>query len=548
VFSKLVFLLFFLGSTILVFGQKGLNLPVESILDTIPKEKLRGNLYPWRSNIDVLHYTIDLSVQPHRQWIGGSCKISFLVKKPTSILQWEADSALEIQAINWAKATEYSFKIKRIPGFIFLLFDKPLPSGKQNLAFKYAGYPRKAKKAPWDGGFVWQTDSLGYPWVGLAVEGEGANLWYPCKDHLSDKATYFVACKVPKPLKFIGNGNLAKEESSADSTSYSWNVTYPAPTYSISLNIGNYCQLKNEMEGKKGTLKLDYYVLKQDSLKAVNYFNAEVKPMIVAIEKRIAPYPFYNDGYALIQTPYWGMEHQSGIAYGNKFKKNSVGMDFIIVHESAHEWWGNSLSCSDHALMFIQEGYCTYSEIMYLEEVKGKAEVNEWLQHHKNLILNRQPMLGPQKVNYLDNDTDIYYKYALMLHTLRAMVGEKKFNNYWKSFYSDFKNKSVTLDQFNNVNEKYLGKSYQKLIKYYITHTAYPSLQVFYGKGKLYFRWNRLNFSGIHLPVTLNNTPITISPKATWQSIAYPKKVKMNSIAINPYLLIEINELHSLLK
>jgi aminopeptidase N len=510
-------------------------------IENIAPDSLRGHLYPWRAAIDVLSYNVNLEVKPQTKSINGFVIINFKVVKPTTLLQWDLDTALKLTYLSSSNSVLSKALVKRKQNAIFLKTNSALKKGNYTITLHYSGKPKESKQPPWDGGFIWKTDSTGAPWIGLAVEGEGASLWFPCKDHLSDKASFFVTCTVPKPLIYVGNGRqilLLETDSTSIAT---WSISDKAPTYSISLNIGRYEHISDSMQGQKGKLKLDYYVLPEKLEKAKSYFSKEVKPMINAFEKRLGPYPFYSDGYALIQTPYWGMEHQSGIAYGNNFVKNEADMDFIIVHESAHEWWGNSLSCADHANMFIQEGYCTYSEFLYLEETKTPKEVELWLKHHYNQIRNKQPMRGPEHINYLDTDTDIYYKYALVLHTLRHLIGEEKFNNYLKNLYKSGRFRSITYEQFQAINNKYLGEKYAKLLEWYITQTQYPTIKYKKTEKGVYIRWETANFEGIAVPILLQNKTLKVVPTSNWQKIA-PPATEIEIKLAKPYLLFNLQQ------
>jgi aminopeptidase N len=526
---------------LLLVAFKGKAQTIQDV-EKIPSDSLRGHLYPWRAAIDVLNYNINLEVKPKTKTINGFVTISFKVLKPTKLLQWDLDTALQISHITSKNPTISQASIKRKHSAVFLQTNSVLTKGIYKIILHYAGKPKESKQPPWDGGFVWKTDSIGTPWIGLAVEGEGASLWFPCKDHLSDKATFIVTCTAPKPLKYIGNGKQFSYHETDTTTTTTWGVAAQAPTYSISLNIGRYQHIPDSMIGLKGKLNLDYYVLPENIEKAKTYFSKEVKPMITAFEKRLGPYPFYADGYALIQTPYWGMEHQSGIAYGNNFVKNKANMDFIIVHESAHEWWGNSLSCSDHANMFIQEGYCTYSEFLYLEETKTHEEIEIWLKHHYNQIRNKYPMRGPEHINYLNSDTDIYYKYALVLYTIRQLIGDTKFNDYLKNFYNSGKNKSITYAQFQASNTKYLGKKYAKLLEWYITNSQLPTIQYKKTKNGVYIRWDVTKLSNIAIPIEVQHITRDVSLSNTWQKIA-PSAPNIEIKLAKPYLLFNLQQI-----
>ncbi|HXA01346.1 MAG TPA: M1 family aminopeptidase, partial [Cytophagaceae bacterium] len=289
-----------------------------------------------------------------------------------------------------------SISFKRDSNAVYIQFASTQQKGKEDsITIYYSGSPHIAANPPWDGGIVWSKDSLGRPWAAVACEAIGASVWWPCKDHLSDEPdSMSMSFIVPEGLSCISNGNLTGVFTIPGKSIYSWMVHYPINNYNVTFYIGHYSHFNDSLKNKEGkTLGLDYYVLDYNLSKAKKHFDI-VKPMLLCYENLFGPYPFYRDGYALVEAPYWGMEHQGAIAYGNHFKTDMPGLDYIIVHESAHEWWGNSLSVADHGEMWIHEAFATYSEALVIERLHNYNTSLQYLADQKLNIKNQEPILG----------------------------------------------------------------------------------------------------------------------------------------------------------
>ncbi|PDH46925.1 MAG: aminopeptidase, partial [Bacteroidetes bacterium MED-G21] len=353
--------------------------------------------------------------------------VCFTVLSKSQIMQLDLFEHMIIDSIIYRNETCTYF---REYDAFFIKFPETFKVGTQHqVRVYYHGSPIEALNPPWDGGFVWKEDTAGLPWVGVACQGMGASSWWPCKDHLSDKPdSVRVTCSVPKELRFVGNGNLESDFEEAEKRISTWKVSYPINTYNISLNIANYSHLKDEYVSNLDTLSLDYYVLKGNEKIAQKQFE-QVKPMLAVYEVLFGPYPFWDDGYALVETSYLGMEHQSAIAYGNKFMPGYLGrypgdmdFDFIVIHESGHEYWGNSVSMNDIADMWIHESFCTYSEALYVEKIYGYEKMLAYLVYQRDFIDGGSPILGHRDVNSEGNSIDMYYKGSWMLHSIRNTI------------------------------------------------------------------------------------------------------------------------------
>lgn len=411
------------------------------------QDSLRGSLREERTCFDVNYYDLAVNINPSNQSISGCNKIYFTTTKATQKIQIDLFSNLNIISIRLKNNAVTYIRDKNA---VFVYFKKTLQANeKYCLTIKYDGKPVKAQNPPWDGGFVWTKDSKKQHWIALACEGTGASCWFPNKDHLSDEPdSASITVTVPKGLMCVSNGKLRKTSHNNLTSTYYWHVQYPINNYNITINIANYKTIHDTFTSSDGQkLDLNYYVFEENLAKAKTHFQ-QVKPMLQCYEKYFGKYPFYNDGYALVETPYWGMEHQSAIAYGNRFKNNEYDFDFIIIHESGHEWFGNSLSCNDPAEMWIHESFTTYMESIYVEETLGRKKSEEYLEEQSKKIRNKVPLIGPSGVNYQHPDSDIYYKGTWMLHKIRQKINN---DTIWfsalKSLAEHFKIANVNTQQ-----------------------------------------------------------------------------------------------------
>ncbi|MEM9929625.1 MAG: M1 family metallopeptidase, partial [Bacteroidota bacterium] len=376
-------------------------------------DTLRGALRPERTCFDVTYYELHLEVTPTERSIEGHVNMDYRVVQPTKRLQIDL---FENMAIDSIKQAGELLSYDRVANAVFVDLPYRLSANSlHRMTIWYGGQPTAAKNAPWDGGFVWSLDHHDRTWVGVACEGTGASLWWPNKDHLSDEPdSMLVSVTVPKRLFVASNGNLREEVELENNYQkrYDWFISYPINNYNVSLGIGSYIHFDSTYVAFDGeVLDLDYYVLDYNEERARKQFR-QVGPMLAAFEHYFGKYPFWEDGYALIETPYLGMEHQSGIAYGNRYMRGYLGglipddmdWDFIIIHESGHEYFGNSVSVADHAEMWIHESFATYMEALYVECTAGYEDAVRYLSVFRSYptIRNQEPILGPTEVNWED--------------------------------------------------------------------------------------------------------------------------------------------------
>ncbi len=449
-------------------------------------DTLRGKLTKERTCYDVTYYELNLAVDITKKFIKGFVDISFDVVEDFDLMQVDLYKNMDIHEITHAGQP---VTFHRLHNAVFIYLSDALKKGdKETIRVAYEGYPTSANNPPWDGGFIWEKDEQVRPWVGVACEGDGASLWWPNKDHLSDEPdSMSINIAVPNGLTCVANGNLRnKSPYTSEYTLWEWFVSYPINNYNVSVNIGNYAHFSDTYIAIDGdSLALDYYVLDYNLEKAKKHFE-QVKPMLACYEKYFGKYPFWNDGFALVESPYLGMEHQSAIAYGNNYMRGYRGgmiprdmdWDFLIIHESGHEYFGNSVSTKDHCDMWIHEAFTTYMEALYVECLFSYEDALRYLDGQRHFIRNFEPIVGPRDVNW-DNWTssDHYFKGSWILHTFRHVVDDdEKWFGFLRAYYDKFKYTTTTTDEFLVFVNQYFRKDYSKLFEQYLFHAGLPRL------------------------------------------------------------------------
>ncbi|PKR79748.1 peptidase M1 [Brumimicrobium salinarum] len=509
------------------------------------KDSLRGGLRPERVNFDVLKYNLNVKVDPQKKYISGYNKITFKILKKLPVMQLDLFSNMIIDSIIYKNQ---NVKYKRKHNAVFLHFENPLAVGlTDSLVFYYAGYPVEAKNPPWDGGFVFEKDNNGKDWVSVAVQGTGASLWYPNKDHQSDQpeeAEIHVAA--PNGLMNVSNGRLIDSQPQDDGTTiWSWRVTYPINNYNIILNIGDYVHFSDTFRD----LDLNYYVLSYQLEKAKKHFE-EVKPMMACFYEHFGEYPFKEDAYKLVESPYLGMEHQSAIAYGNKFLLGNEGADmsltgiglkwdFIIIHETAHEWFGNSITASDIADMWIHEAFASYAEAVYIECRWGKSAALDYLKGMRaTMIYNQAPIIGDPGVNS-EGSVDMYYKGANMLNTLRSVIDDDQ--QWWdliKSFSETFNDSITNTDEVISFFDDHTKVSLSPIFRHYLLHAEIPTLQFKKENKKVFYRWKPIE-EDFEMPVDLiiNKSLFQLQPNNNWNVLKQVKTIKDHQLNENKYYI-----------
>lgn len=527
-------ILFLILSISTAIGQGSENGSFYDSFEFNEQDSIRGALRLERSCYDVLYYDLSVDIDPREKSLIGSNIMTFKYLEKSKQIQLDLFKNMIVDEII-IDGEACSFK----PKYDALFIDIPdLVVGQDyQLKIKYQGMPIEANMPPWDGGFVWSEDERGTPWVGVACEGTGASLWWPNKDHLSDEPDSMrINITVPSELMAVSNGNLIETIEGKEKSTYVWNVSYPINNYNVSINVGDYIHFSDEyVSPAQGKLACDYYVL-NGNLKVAKEHFSQVEGVLEAFENYFGPYPFWRDGYALIETPYLGMEHQSGIAYGNQYKRGYLGSmipqdmnwDYIIVHETGHEYWGNSISVKDHADMWIHEGFTTYMEALYVEYHYGREAVDRYLAGQRNFIQNTKPVQGPRDVNFEDfGGSDHYYKGSYMLHTLRHVINDDE--TWWgllRAVYEEFKFSTVESEQIIDYISDYCTADYHQFFEQYLDYGPLPILECqLKQKGKhlvAAYRWNS-PIDDFSMPIEIGDekNPTRLECTTEWSELKF---------------------------
>ncbi len=498
-------------------------------------DTLFGSNTPQRAWWDVQRYDILVTPDYDKKTITGKTTITYTViaDQPNDYLQLDLQNPLQIDRIvyNGKTSIDYSRKPSyHEGGHWFLALPKAPKGSTQTLAISYHGKPKEAINPPWEGGWVWAKDGQGRPWMSVACEDDGASIWFPCKDLWSDEPDKgaSLSINVPDSLVAVGNGRLKNKTVVNRRATFTWEVTSPINAYNIVPYIGHYVSWSDTLAGEKGKLDLGYWVLDYDAPRAKKQFQ-QVKPALRTFEHWFGPYPFYEDSYKLVEAPYLGMEHQSAVAYGNQFLNGYLGSDlsgtgwgskwdYIIVHESGHEWFGNNITAKDVADMWVHEGFTDYSETLFVDDYYGTQAGNEYVQGLRKGIVNNRPVIGPYGVHKSGSD-DMYNKGANLIHTIRQIIDDdEKFRLILRGLNRDFYHQTVTSKQVEDYISRQSGKDLGKVFDQYLRTTLIPVLEYKQDGNDVQYRWTN-TVTGFGMPVKLT-TGQWITPSATWQTIA----------------------------
>lgn len=500
-------------------------------------DTLRGSITPERAWWNLLHY--DIQVRPNLvdKTIQGTVAIQFKVLTKGKRMQIDLQQPLIIDSVIYSGKTKQILSFTREGNAAMVNMPNDLKVNTEGLVqVHYHGVPRAAIRAPWDGGISWTKDELGNPFVATSCQGLGASVWWPCKDHQYDEPEkgVTISVRVPDTLMNVSNGRLVNTIQHNDATkSWVWQVTEPINNYSVSMNIGKYIHMQDDFNGEAGKLSLDYYVLPQNKQGAERQF-AQVKPMLECFEYWFGKYPFYKDGFKLVEVPYLGMEHQSNVAYGNKYMNGYLGRDlsgtgwglkwdFIVVHESGHEWFGNNITSKDIADMWIHEGFTNYSETLFTQWLSGKEAGSAYNKGARKNIRNDKPILGIYNVHNTGSG-DMYPKASAMLHSIRmSMNNDEKFRQLLRHLNKKFYHQIVTTSMIEKEISLFAGYSVKSIFTQYLTTTQVPSFDYKLssdGRTLSYRYSNAVNNFYMPLQVKTNNGYLILKPQVnTWQTV-----------------------------
>lgn len=495
-------------------------------------DSLRGSITPERAWWDLTYYHLNVEVIPEDKRIVGSNKIQYKVIKTHDELQVDLQPPLKITKVVQGNK-ELLFRSEKNAHFISLE-EKQNEGEVKELVIYYEGQPREAVRAPWDGGFSWKKDKNNNDFIATSCQGLGASVWWPCKDHMYDEVDSMdISVEVPETLSDVSNGRLIgiDHDKKKKTKTFHWTVKNPINNYGVNLNIGDYVNWNETYAGEKGSLEISYWALRQDEDKARKQFQ-EVPRMLEAFEYWFGPYPFYEDGFKLVQAPYLGMEHQSSVTYGNGFQNGYLGrdlsstgwglkFDFIIVHESGHEWFANNITFKDMADMWVHESFTNYSESIFLDYFFGKEAGQEYVRGTRSQIGNVKPMIGPYGVNYDGYPGDVYYKGGNMLNTLRTIVNnDEKWRGVLRGLGETFYHQTVTSSEVESFMATFLGLDLDSFFNQYLRDKRLPTLEYYFKDNQLYYRWmNTISSFDMPIDVSLNGVYQRISPTSRWSSM-----------------------------
>ncbi|WP_161890339.1 M1 family metallopeptidase [Pontibacter russatus] len=515
------------------------------------QDTLRGSITKERAWWDLTYYHLDVQVNPADSTIRGVNTVQYRVLEPNQTLQLDLQAPMEIEK---AVQNGQELKFRRDGNAYFFQVGANGQKGDVNeLKVFFGGQPVVSENPPWSGGLTWKKDANGNPFVANSNQGDGASLWWPCKDHMYDEPdSMLISVTVPKHLMDVSNGKLRGVETRNDSTkTYHWFVSNPINNYGVNISVGDYAHFSEVYKGEKGPLNCDYYVLKENLEKAKSQFK-DVPRMLQAFEHWFGPYPFYEDGFKLIEVPYLGMEHQSAVTYGNGFQNGYRGrdlsgtgwglkFDFIIIHESGHEWFANNITYRDIADMWIHESFTNYSEGLFVEYHYGKEAGNAYVIGTRSGIKNDKPIIGTYEVNSRGSG-DMYPKGGNMLHTLRQVVNDDgKWRSILRGLNRDFYHQTVTTQQIEGYLSKHTGRNLSAFFDQYLRDVRIPKLEYQYAGNKLRYRWSN-SVAGFDMPVlvTLGGKEKWLEPTTAWQEI---KTGKNNApLKVDPNFYVEAAE------
>lgn len=493
------------------------------------QDTLRGSVGEGRAWWNATHYAISVTPDYTTKTIKGSNIIDFKVLKPGTTMQIDLQEPMQLDA---AVTGNQSLSFKREGNVYWISFPKEQATGTQtSVTLQFSGKPREAIRPPWDGGWIWKKDENGSPWMSVACQGLGASVWYPCKDHQSDEPdSASLTMIVPDTLVAVGNGRLREVKTvGTHQKSYTWAVRNPINNYNIIPYIGKYVNFTEVIDGEKGKLDCSYWVLDHDLVKAKEQFK-QAAQMIKCFEHWFGPYPFYEDSYKLVQSPHLGMEHQSAVGYGNKFQNGYLGRDlsgsgwglkwdFIIVHESGHEWFANNVTTNDIADMWVHEGFTNYSETLFTTCQFGVEAGNDYVIGTRKNIQNDIPIIGHYGVNQ-EGSGDMYYKGGNLLHTIRQVINnDEKFRQILRGLNKDFYHSTVDSKQVEAYISEKAGFDFSKIFDQYLRTTTVPTFE--YRKSADGIQYRYVNaLPGFNLPLKVaSSKTLWIQPGNDWKTI-----------------------------
>ncbi|MEZ4873872.1 MAG: M1 family metallopeptidase [Flavobacteriaceae bacterium] len=541
--KKIFFLLLFSIATSGLLGQSFTR-----------QDSLHGSITPERAWWDLLRYDLSVEVFPATHSIKGTNAILYKVLEDNQVMQIDLQAPMKIDKIT-QDGKELRYTSEGNAHFVQLIVPQQKGTEKE-ITIEFSGTPRVAKHPPWDGGFTWEKDSNGVDFIATSNQGIGASVWWPNKDHPYDEPDQGIGLFITAPsnLVAVGNGRLGLVRDEGETKMWYWRVLNPINNYGVNINLGDYVHFSNRYEGLKGELDMDYWVLRENEEKAKDQFKQAPK-MMEAFEYWFGPYPFYEDGFKLVEVPYLGMEHQSSVTYGNHYMNGYLGsdlsgtgwglkFDFIIIHESGHEWFANNITNKDVADMWLHEGFTAYSENLYLDYFFGKEASREYVIGTRKRIRNDKPLIGPYHVNQ-EGSGDMYYKGANMLHTLRQLIeDDQKWRSILTGLNTEFYHQTVTSKQVEEYISQKSGIDLTEFWQQYLRTVKIPKLQYKIEGKKLKFRYQDI-IEKFDMPVIMivNGKEEWIFPTSEWKTKEFKNPIEKAMVKKDFYVIPEpVNE------
>lgn len=513
------------------------------------QDSLRGSITSERSWWDLLHYDLYVSVEPERKFISGSNTITYQVLSSHNRMQIDLQEPMRITKVMQGKK---ELEVAHEGNAHFILLPEQQPETKAKVTIYFEGNPKEAVRAPWDGGFTWKKDENNNHFIANANQGLGASVWWPCKDHMYDEPDngIYLRIKAPEDLTAVGNGRLKKIKKNGDGTrTFEWEVVNPINNYGVNVNLGDYVNISSSYEGEKGKLDVDFWVLSYNEKKARAHFKDAFRTL-EALEHWFGPYPFYEDSYKLVEVPYLGMEHQSSVTYGNQYLKGYLGRDlsgsgwglkwdYIIIHETGHEWFANNITHNDAADLWVHEGFTTYSEGLFTEYFYGKEAGAAYIKGTRLSISNRFPIIGDYDVNK-EGSSDMYSKGSNLLHTLRQVVNDdEKWRMMLRGLNETFYHQTVDSKEIEAYISENAGIDFTSVFDQYLRDTRIPVLEYAIRNQQMIYRWtNCIESFDMAVKVRTGDEEVWLQPTTTHQAVAVPK----GKVTIDQEFYIYTNE------
>ncbi len=509
------------------------------------QDTLRGSVTPERVWWDLLHYDLAITVNPADSTLKGQNTIRYKVLDDQQRMQIDLQAPMMITKVEQG-GKALNFNKEGNAWFVDLTKEQKIQA-IDSITVHYEGKPVVSKRPPWSGGLSWKKDENGNDFIVTTCQGLGASLWWPCKDHMYDETDEGMIMRftVPEHLTAVGNGRLINTHSAElGMKTFVWQVINPINNYGVNLNVGDYVHFDEQYDGEAGALDCDYYVLSYNLKKAKAQFK-QVPMLLAAFEHWFGPYPFYDDSFKIVEVPYPGMEHQSSITYGNGYRNGygfrdvsgtgwGLNFDFILIHESGHEWFANNVTYKDMADMWVHEGFTAYSEGLYLDYHYGKDAASEYVIGTRQNIRNDKPIIGPYGVNK-SGSGDMYSKGANLLHTIRTLIdNDETWRNILRGLNKDFYHQTVTTQQIEAYITKHAEKDLKPIFDQYLRHTEIPTLVLTVNNGTLSYQWqNCIDSFDMSVLISINGKKTKLNPTTTMKEMNIDQNVKCE-IESNP--------------